>query len=88
MAEGRERVSHLLNPARPVLAPCTAALEPGAAWRYPDVFGQAAESVQGGKRGKRRKSNLRWKWDNTSFSTELLITNYTPRHTENTIGLH
>lgn len=91
MAEACEKMSYLLNPARLILAPCvrhTATLEPGAVWRYSNIFGQADESVQGEKRGKRRKNNLRWRWNNPSCSTELPIADCTPWHTENTIGLH
>lgn len=48
---------------------CTATLEPGAAGRYPDAFGQAAASVYVRKKGsKGDKNNLRWN------CTELLMT--------------
>lgn len=86
MAEGCEEVSYLLNPARPVLAPCMRhAQQPWSQEERGDIqmlLDRQVSLCREGKGVKGDKSNLRWN------CTELLIANYTPWYTENTIGLH
>lgn len=91
MAEGCEKVSHVLNPARPLLAPCVRHAQQAQTQELCEdvqMFLDRDLSVQRGKMDKRRKNNPKRKWAITSFSTELLISNYTTWHTENTIGFH